>query len=127
MLRQPAVADRFYDGDPAKLHQSLNSLIPESSDKISAKAVLSPHAGYIYSGGVAGETFARISIPETVILLGPNHHGQYHDQRTPLAVGTQDWDMPLGKFLWQMIWLTTCSALLPSSQLTTQLIALNIR
>ena len=97
MLRQPAVADRFYDGDPTKLHKSLKGLIPESSDKISAKAVLSPHAGYIYSGGVAGETFARISIPETVILLGPDHHGQHHDQRRPLAVGTQDWDMPLGR------------------------------
>jgi hypothetical protein len=97
MLRQPAVTDRFYDSDPTKLHQALKGLIPESSDKISTKAVLSPHAGYVYSGGVAGETFARISIPETVILLGPNHHGQYHDQRTPLAVGTQDWDMPLGE------------------------------
>ena len=93
MLRQPAVADRFYDGDPTKLQQALNGLIPENSDKISAKAVLSPHAGYVYSGGVAGETFARISIPETVILLGPNHHGQ----GMPLAVGTQDWEMPLGR------------------------------
>ncbi|MCW5203869.1 AmmeMemoRadiSam system protein B [Desulfobulbus sp. US2] len=93
MLRQPAVADRFYDGDPTKLHKSLKGLIPESSEKISAKAILSPHAGYIYSGGVAGETFARINIPETVILLGPNHHGQ----GMPLAVGTQDWDMPLGQ------------------------------
>ncbi|CAK8711717.1 MEMO1 family protein H206_02796 [Candidatus Electrothrix aarhusensis] len=97
MLRQPAVADRFYDGDSTKLHQTLKGLIPEGLDKVVAKAVLSPHAGYVYSGGVAGETFSRINIPETVILLGPNHHGQYHNQRMPLAVGTQDWDMPLGR------------------------------
>jgi hypothetical protein len=71
----------------------LTRLIPDRADKIEAKAVLSPHAGYVYSGGVAGETFARISIPETVVLLGPNHHGQGR----PLAVGTQDWEMPLGK------------------------------
>ncbi|WP_339136836.1 MAG: AmmeMemoRadiSam system protein B [Candidatus Electrothrix sp. GW3-4] len=93
MLRQPVVTDRFYDGDPTRLHHSLHSLIPENLAKVEATAVLSPHAGYIYSGGVAGETFARINIPETVILLGPNHHGQ----GMPLAVGTQDWDMPLGR------------------------------
>ena len=93
MLRQPAVADRFYDGDPIRLHQALNELTPKNLEKVEAKAILSPHAGYVYSGEVAGETFARISIPETVILLGPNHHGQ----GMPLAVGTQDWDMPLGQ------------------------------
>ena len=92
MRRQPAVADRFYEGDPDKLYQTLRRLIPKASERVEAKAVLSPHAGYAYSGGVAGETFARITIPETVILLGPNHHGQ----GMPLAVGSQDWDMPLG-------------------------------
>jgi hypothetical protein len=70
----------------------LDQLIP-AADKAEAKAVISPHAGYIYSGSVAGETFARISIPETVVLLGPNHHGK----GAPLAVGTEDWDMPLGQ------------------------------
>ncbi|MCW5213213.1 AmmeMemoRadiSam system protein B [Desulfobulbus sp. TB] len=93
MRRQPAVADKFYEGDPGKLYQTLRRLIPKTSDRVEAKAVLSPHAGYVYSGGVAGETFARIIIPETVILLGPNHQGQ----GMPLAVGSQDWDMPLGQ------------------------------
>ena len=93
MLRQPAVANSFYDGDPTELRRSLSSLIPEYAEKVQAKAVLSPHAGYVYSGGVAGETFARIYIPETVILLGPNHHGK----GAALAVGTEDWDMPWGQ------------------------------
>ncbi|MCI5131307.1 MAG: AmmeMemoRadiSam system protein B [Candidatus Electrothrix sp. EH2] len=93
MLRQPAVANRFYDGDPTELRRSLSSLIPEYAEKIQAKAVLAPHAGYVYSGAVAGETFARIHIPETVILLGPDHHGG----GAPLAVGTEDWDMPWGQ------------------------------
>ncbi|XCN73288.1 MAG: AmmeMemoRadiSam system protein B [Candidatus Electrothrix aestuarii] len=93
MLRQPAVADRFYNGTPTGLHHALSNLIPAKSDKITAKAVLAPHAGYVYSGGVAGETFSKINIPETVILLGPNHHGH----GMPLAVGTQDWEMPLGQ------------------------------
>ncbi|CAK8722463.1 MEMO1 family protein EYX74_03260 [Candidatus Electrothrix gigas] len=93
MRRQPIVADRFYEGDPGKLYQTLRQLIPKTSDRVEAKAVLSPHAGYVYSGGVAGETFARVTIPETVILLGPNHQGS----GMPLAVGSQDWDMPLGQ------------------------------
>ncbi|MCI5157827.1 MAG: AmmeMemoRadiSam system protein B, partial [Candidatus Electrothrix sp. AUS1_2] len=95
MLRHPAVADRFYDGDPIRLRQFLVRMIPDVSDKVAAKAVIVPHAGYVYSGGVAGETFARVNIPETVILLGPNHHGQ----GMSLAVGTQDWEMPLGRVL----------------------------
>lgn len=93
MIRQPAVAGRFYEDDPARLQQDLSRLIPEKPDKHEAKAVLSPHAGYVYSGGVAGETFAQVRVPETVVLLGPNHHGQ----GMPLAVGTQDWEMPLGQ------------------------------
>jgi AmmeMemoRadiSam system protein B len=93
MNRRPAVADRFYDGNPVRLRQTLDGLIPAMEKKVRAKAVISPHAGYVYSGGVAAETFAQVDIPETVIILGPTHHGI----RVPLAVGTEDWEMPLGK------------------------------
>lgn len=93
MTRRPAVAGRFYDNEPFRLRQSLAALIPALKDKITAGAVICPHAGYIYSGGVAGATFARITIPETVILLGPTHQGI----NVPLAVSTEDWDMPLGR------------------------------
>ncbi|MCI5224107.1 MAG: AmmeMemoRadiSam system protein B [Candidatus Electrothrix sp. AR4] len=95
MSRQAAVADRFYDSDPVRLRQTLDKLIliPSVTKRMTAKAVITPHAGYVYSGGVAGETFAQIEIPETVIILGPNHHGF----GAPLAVGTGDWDMPLGR------------------------------
>lgn len=95
MIRQPVVSNRFYPGDPAELRQTLNQSIPEVpfSEKKPALAVVSPHAGYVYSGGVAGETFARVEIPETVIILGPNHHGVGQ----PLALGTSDWAMPFGR------------------------------
>ena len=93
MTRLPVVADRFYPGDPTILRQTLAELIPSVQDKIKAKAVIVPHAGYVYSGGVAGETFARAEIPETVIILGPNHHG--HGE--PVALGTDDWSMPMGE------------------------------
>ena len=92
MTRKAVVADQFYPGDPAVLRQTLNSLIPSVREKEEALAVVCPHAGYVYSGAVAGETFARVSIPETVVILGPNHHGRGE----PLALGVSDWSMPLG-------------------------------
>ena len=62
MTRQAVVSDRFYPGDPSTLKQTLAQLIPAVSDdkKQQAKAVISPHAGYVYSGAVAGETFAHV-------------------------------------------------------------------
>ena len=95
MTRQAVVSDRFYPGDPSTLKQTLTQLIPAVSDdkKQQAKAVISPHAGYVYSGAVAGETFAHVRVPETVLILGPNHHGSGE----PLALGSADWDMPLGR------------------------------
>ena len=93
--RQPVVSDRFYPGDPDVLRGLLYKLIPavEPERKVdNALAVISPHAGYVYSGGVAGETLARVRVPETVLILGPSHTGQGQ----PLALGIRDWDMPLG-------------------------------
>ncbi len=93
MTRQAVVADQFYPGNPAVLRQTLDTLIPAVQEKEDAFAVVSPHAGYVYSGAVAGETFARVQIPETVVILGPNHHGRGE----ALALGVSDWSMPLGK------------------------------
>lgn len=94
MIRQPVVANRFYEGDPTALRQTLAGLIPsiDKNKKTKARAVISPHAGYVYSGGVAGESFAQVEIPETVIILGPNHHGQ----GASMAVSAEDWLMPMG-------------------------------
>lgn len=93
-MRLPVVADRFYPGNPSELEKTLHHLVPQGQEaKKKAIAAVSPHAGYIYSGGVAGETLSRIRIPGTVVILGPNHHGQGE----PLAVGTENWQMPLGE------------------------------
>lgn len=93
-MRSAVVADRFYPGSPSELTRYLQQLVPEipAADKQDAIAVVSPHAGYIYSGSVAGETLARVRVPDSVILLGPNHHGR----GAPLALGLDDWRMPLG-------------------------------
>ena len=94
MIRTPVVANQFYPGDPEILSNTLADLIPETvSEKKKALAVVSPHAGYVYSGGVAGLTFSNVEIPEDVIILGPNHHGQ----GAPIALMNEgDWQMPLG-------------------------------
>lgn len=93
-MRSPVVADRFYPGKPSDLKDTLQNLVPDISphQKQYAIAAISPHAGYIYSGGVAGETIGRVHVPETVVILGPNHHGL----GAPLALGTEDWRMPMG-------------------------------
>jgi len=94
MRRTPAVAHQFYPGDPATLSRTLDQLIPRTSEKQEALAVVSPHAGYVYSGGVAGETFSHVAIPEDVIILGPNHHG--HGAKVAI-MAEGSWDMPLGE------------------------------
>ena len=75
--------------------QTLNKLFPatQTTKKSKAFAVVSPHAGYVYSGALAAKTFSAVEIPETVIILGPNHHGQ----GAPISLSTKTWDMPLGR------------------------------
>lgn len=92
MIRQPAVAGSFYPADAARLNHDLDQLLPDSAPQ-SARAIIVPHAGYVYSGAVAGELIAGTRIPQTVVLLGPNHHGAGRD----VAVsGADRWATPLG-------------------------------
>lgn len=77
-IRQAAVAGSFYPADPVELHAQLDALLSAaSSDMPAPKAMILPHAGYIYSGPVAASGYARLrkrakSITR-VILLGPAH------------------------------------------------------
>lgn len=92
MNRLPAVADRFYPGDEASLNQTVNSLLKEHNpSKIkNCISIVSPHAGYVYSGSVSAETMKSIDIPETVVILGPNHHGR----GAPVSLSKRNWEMP---------------------------------
>ena len=93
MIRQPEVAGQFYPGTEQELRQELQQLIPENNLKQRAVGVISPHAGYIYSGSTAGKMLASIAIPRTVIILGPNHHGI----GSLAALSPEDsWQTPLG-------------------------------
>lgn len=72
---------------------AVKGLLPAAHPpKKKALAVVSPHAGYVYSGAVAGEVLSSVDVPETVILLGPNHHGQ----GKPVALSQSTWRMPMG-------------------------------
>lgn len=75
MKRLPAVAGYFYPRDKEELLRCLRSFIEREEKPLPTKGCISPHAGYIYSGAVAGKVYSSIEIPNRVILLGPNHHG----------------------------------------------------
>lgn len=87
MDRQPAVAGSFYPAQPARLARDVASLLaaapaPDAPgphapppDPVAVLGLLAPHAGYVYSGAVAGATYARVVVPERVVVLCPNHTG----------------------------------------------------
>jgi MEMO1 family protein len=95
MIRRPVVANSFYPGDPGELARTLKQFTPDCKEKDKKQAIvaISPHAGYIYSGAVAGEVFSGLQIPEDVIILGPNHTG--HGQ--PVSIMAEgSWELPSG-------------------------------
>lgn len=75
MQRQPAVAGQFYPGSEEKLRASLSQLLPAKASPQQVMGIISPHAGYVYSGAIAGKLFSRVAIPDTILIIGPNHHG----------------------------------------------------
>lgn len=93
MIRQPAVAGQFYPGSTVELRRELQQLIPDTAVKRPTIGVISPHAGYLYSGATAGRLLAGIEIPRTVLILGPNHHGR---GAVAALAPEDDWQTPLG-------------------------------
>ncbi|WP_432821382.1 AmmeMemoRadiSam system protein B [Trichloromonas sp.] len=93
MNRMPAVAGQFYPGKPADLLREVENYTAVPAERTAALGVVVPHAGYLYSGAIAGKTFARVHIPRKVIILGPNHHG-VGPAASVYAAGA--WQTPLG-------------------------------
>jgi AmmeMemoRadiSam system protein B len=91
MVRTPAVAGQFYEGSRAGLHSQVERYVEADAEKEEVKAVLSPHAGLMYSGPVAGAVYSRIKFPHTFVLLGPNHTGM--GPRIAMA-GEGIWEIP---------------------------------
>ena len=99
-VRQPAVAGQFYPADLDLLRRDVGEYISQASlpdDVDGVRAVIAPHAGYVYSGATAGHAFKALKrLPDrerTVFLLGPAHRvpvngvalGNYSAFRTPLG------------------------------------------
>ncbi len=78
MLRRAAWGGQFYPAQPHLLKQELEKyLAGETAEKIAAPiGCVSPHAAYTYSGAIAGAVYARMELPETFIILCPNHTGR---------------------------------------------------
>ena len=74
-VRLPAVAGTFYPAHPGHLRTAVERFLVRTVDPVSPAAVMVPHAGYVYSGSTAGKTFAASNLPQTLIILCPNHTG----------------------------------------------------
>jgi AmmeMemoRadiSam system protein B len=93
MIRKPAVAGRFYPGERDELSRMVQSFILPA-DHQRATGLVVPHAGYIYSGHVAGAVYSRITPHERNIILCPNHTGF----GPPLSImRSGSWKTPLGE------------------------------
>ncbi len=93
MIRQAQVAGQFYPAISSTLRKQLEKLVDKKEKKEAALGVVSPHAGYVFSGKIAGDLFSRVKLTETVIILGPNHTG-LGAAFSLMTAGK--WQMPLG-------------------------------
>ncbi|MBI3995835.1 MAG: AmmeMemoRadiSam system protein B [Nitrospirae bacterium] len=93
MLRSPAVAGRFYAAAPGPLRNQVERYIEKDLQPQPARLLVCPHAGLIYSGPVAGAVYSRTRIPDTVMLIGPNHTGL---GPSVSVYGEGGWTMPNG-------------------------------
>ena len=98
-IRAPAVAGRFYPGRADELLREILEYTsagktPVEAGRIAAIGCVAPHAGYIYSGGVAGAVYSRLEIPKRCVILCPNHTGKGR----PLSImANTTWQTPLGE------------------------------
>jgi AmmeMemoRadiSam system protein B len=99
-VRQPAVAGRFYPANAQHLRAEVETYTTaraeasaKSETKIHALGCVVPHAGYVYSGHVAGAVYRRLELPRRLVILCPNHTGMGE----PLAIMSEGaWQTPLG-------------------------------
>jgi MEMO1 family protein len=96
--RPPAVAGLFYPSDPYLLQAQVLDLLAGASLNVMPKALIAPHAGYAYSGRIAGAAFATLrdgaQTITRVVLIGPAHYVHVHG----IAASTVDaFETPLGR------------------------------
>src|SRR6266566_1019867 len=98
LVREPAVAGTFYPVQAKRLRAEVESYTSApagapAQEKIRALGCVVPHAGYMYSGHVAGAVYGRLELPRRFVILCPNHTGRGE----PLAIMSAGaWNTPLG-------------------------------
>jgi len=92
-VRKPVVAGMFYDSDPNKLTSQLTSFFKNVKIHSKSIGVISPHAGYVYSGQTAAWATASLKQAKTFVILGPNHN-TVGEQFSIMSSG--EWKTPLG-------------------------------
>jgi len=94
MVRNPVVAGQFYPESASQLRAMIEGMVDKKAKKKEVIGLISPHAGYIFSGPVAGAVISRIKFKDTFIVMGPNHTGS----GKPLSIMTEGiWKTPLGE------------------------------
>lgn len=106
-VRKPAVAGYFYPGNEEELREQLEKLflhklgpgrLPRPKESFSRRlaGIVSPHAGYVYSGPVAAHGYLELAEggrPKLIVVMGPNHHAV----GAPIALSDYEaWETPLG-------------------------------
>ena len=91
-MRYPKYAGSFYPSNPESLLAMLNEFTDRDMKSEDVIAIVSPHAGYIYSGRTAGRVHSILRDAETYIVIGPNHTGY----GMPIAISTDEWLTPIG-------------------------------
>ncbi len=97
IMRRAAVAGAFYEGERTRLETQLRDCFSgvKREEKGNVLGAVVPHAGYMYSGGVAANVYAKLPIADvdTFVILGPNHQGI----GSLVAVSADTWATPLGE------------------------------
>jgi AmmeMemoRadiSam system protein B len=96
LIRHPAIAGRFYPGESTALRAEVQSFISPAKGKrpVCAVGCIVPHAGYVYSGHVAGAVFSELEVPELCLVMCPNHTGM---GRALAIMSEGAWETPLGR------------------------------
>lgn len=93
MIRSPAVAGCFYPGTARELDRTVRGITRDIAGRLPARGIVAPHAGYAYSGAVAGEVFSSVEVRERHIIFCPNHTGFGADAA---IMSRGAWRMPWG-------------------------------
>jgi AmmeMemoRadiSam system protein B len=92
-VRRPVVAGMFYDSDAGRLKDQLSSFFKNVRAPSQSIGVVSPHAGYVYSGQTAAWAIASLKTAKTYIMLGPNHN-TVGERFSVMSSGS--WETPFG-------------------------------